>query len=293
MEYFTADTYKTWKRIGQPFDKNGKLYTRVKDICDKCNGTGIAISHVENGVPIPYVNDEGICYCCDGVGFREKEVRLYTEKEYKRMMAIADAARAKKEAEREAKIKAEYQDKKNEWIAKEGFSIENLVTYVVTGDSYSIKDKLKEQGFRYSQILKWHRATPSEEYPCIEVKLEEVADFSAWGTGNYYSTAQKLVQDKIDALKPESHSEWIGVEKEKISDLRAEVTAIQSYTNRYGYGRIFTFLSGENIIKWFTSSNPNIDINDIVLINATIKEHSEYRGEKQTIITRPKFQVVG
>ena len=102
MEYFTADSYKGWKRLGEPYDKNGKLYTKVKKVCDRCNGTGIAISHVENGVPIPYMPDNGVCYGCEGKGFFNKEVRLYTEAEYTKMVATNEANRIKREQNREA-----------------------------------------------------------------------------------------------------------------------------------------------------------------------------------------------
>lgn len=291
MEYFTADTYKNWTRVGEPFDKNGKLYTKVKEVCDRCSGKGIAISHIMNGQPIPYTPDGGVCYQCGGVGFRTKEVRLYTESEYKKMVATNEAARIKREAAREAKMKAEYDEKRKEWITKEGFDLETLTTYVVTGNSYAIKEELKAAGFIYSPVLKWHRATPGD-YPCIEVKLNDIADFSAWGTGNYHSDAQKIIQDRLDALNPKSNSEWFGEEKEKFSDLKVVVKDIHSYTNRFGYGRIFTFSTGDNILKWFTSTNQNINVDDVILISGIIKEHSEYKGEKQTLIKNCKIKTI-
>ena len=37
-----------------------------------------------------------------------------------------------------------------------------------------------------------------------------------------------------------------------------------------------------------TSSRPAMKVGDTYKIKATIKEHSEYKGEKQTFITRVK-----
>ena len=34
MEYYTANSYKSYKRIGEPFTKNGKLYTNAELIID-------------------------------------------------------------------------------------------------------------------------------------------------------------------------------------------------------------------------------------------------------------------
>lgn len=290
MEWFTADSFKGWT-ILREFEENGKMYADAKNICSKCSGKGIAISHVENGVPIPYFPDNGVCYSCEGKGYFYKKIRLYTKAEYDKMSAIKEKNRIKKAEAQEKKMKEEFDTKKSEWLEKEGFN-DNLTTFVVTGDSYSIKEELKAAGFRFNNHLKWHRATPGE-FPCIEIKAEEVLDFSAWGTGSYHADAQKVVQDKLDALKPKSTSEWIGEKGDRITDLLVIVKNIHGYESRYGYGRIYTFEDeNSNIIKWFTSSNPQIDAGEQVLMSATIKELSEYKGEKQTIINRPKFKSV-
>lgn len=291
MEYFVAETYKNYTKIGNPFDKNGKLYTKIRTSCSRCGGTGYYAIGVENGQLKLHPAYNGICLQCNQLGYIEKEVRLYTKAEYDKMSAINEKNRIKKAEALEKKMKEEFDTKKSEWLEKEGFN-DNLTTFVVTGDSYSIKEELKAAGFRFNNHLKWHRATPGE-FPCIEIKAEEVLDFSAWGTGSYHADAQKVVQDKLDALKPKSTSEWVGEEKDRITDLLVTVKNIHRYESRYGYGRIYTFEDeNSNIIKWFTSSNPQIDAGEQVLMSATIKELSEYKGEKQTVIIRPKFKSV-
>ena len=84
MEYFTADSYKNWERIGEPFtNSKGKLYTKVKCKCDRCH-KGVYVTRVENGVPVPHPAYGGVCLKCGGDGYLMEEVRLYTEKEYAR-----------------------------------------------------------------------------------------------------------------------------------------------------------------------------------------------------------------
>lgn len=39
MTYYTADSYKNWERAGEPFNRNGRKYTIVKNTCGRCNGT--------------------------------------------------------------------------------------------------------------------------------------------------------------------------------------------------------------------------------------------------------------
>jgi hypothetical protein len=53
---------------------------------------------------------------------------------------------------------------------------------------------------------------------------------------------------------------------------------------------VYTFLNGDNVITWFTSSNVTAEEGAEYLLSATIKSHNEYKGEKQTIITRAKVK---
>ena len=71
MEYFVAESYKNFiYDITKAYkNDNGKLVVDAKRKCNRCNGSGIAISHVENGVPVPYINDNGVCYGCEGRGY--------------------------------------------------------------------------------------------------------------------------------------------------------------------------------------------------------------------------------
>ena len=48
--------------------------------CDRCGGTGLAISHVLNGEPIPYSPDRGMCYRCNGTGREPKPSKAQMNK---------------------------------------------------------------------------------------------------------------------------------------------------------------------------------------------------------------------
>ena len=105
----------------------------------------------------------------------------------------------------------------------------------------------------------------------------------------------------MNGVKP---SDYIGAVGDKIS---MEVTLIRkgSYEVRYAPGmwgtnsvNVYTFADADgNLIVWKTSSY--IDMNqgdkytpiqegDRVVITGKVKEQSEYKGEKQTILTRCK-----
>jgi hypothetical protein len=59
-----------------------------------------------------------------------------------------------------------------------------------------------------------------------------------------------------------------------------------------GYGTeihyIHTFKAGDNTLVWKTTKGLSIEENTEVTLKGTIKEHTEYKEEKQTVLTRCK-----
>ena len=153
MEYYTADCYNNAERLGAPYQVKGKLYTRVKCCCGRCGGTGIYKTF-------------GTCYECKGTGYVIKEARLFT-KEEKEAYQKEQAAEAET-FERE-QMTAEQEAQKN-WLLRNNFD-ENGDTFIVMGDSYTIKDKLKSFGFKYSDYIKWHCAIPREDWDFMIKKV--------------------------------------------------------------------------------------------------------------------------
>lgn len=91
----------------------------------------------------------------------------------------------------------------------------------------------------------------------------------------------------IKAAKPTSgHVGEVG----KRAEYTATIKAIPSWDGHYGvtYCHIMTDADG-NIIIWKTASGfDNAGKGDTVRFKATVKEHTERDGEKQTIVTRAK-----
>ena len=274
------------------YEKNGKMYISARCKCDRCNGSGIAISHVCNGQPVPYVNDGGICYSCNGAGYFRKEIRLYTDKEFEQMEKASAKAAERREAAREQKMKAEYANKRAKWLEENGFN-ENLTTFVYfPTDSFEVKDSLKDAGFKFNSSLLWHTAMIPTGYEesCIEVSFNEIGEFSAWGEGHFNPDVKKIIEDKIKKARPASKSQWIGEEKDRIVDLPVVLVSIHGFETRYGYSQVIKFLNGDNIITWFTAVDIKFEPGDNILLSGTIKKLDEYKGEAQTIMTRCKLK---
>jgi hypothetical protein len=85
---------------------------------------------------------------------------------------------------------------------------------------------------------------------------------------------------------PKSLSEYVGDIKERLRDLQVTLTSARSFDGFYGTSFIYTFVCGENVLVWMTSSCKDIEVGDHFLLTGTVKEHSEYKGVKQTKLSR-------
>ena len=77
-------------------------------------------------------------------------------------------------------------------------------------------------------------------------------------------------------------SEWIGKKDDKI-EFTSTPECVTSYETEYGYTYVYKFLVNGNDVVWKTGKELPAEP---MTIRATVKATDEYRGRKQTIITR-------
>ena len=290
-EGFEFDIKKAYK------NSKGKMVVDAKKPCSRCNGSGIAISHVCNGQPIPYVNDGGVCYGCNGTGYFHKTIRLYTDKEFEQMEKASIKAAEKREAAREQKMKAEYADKRAKWLKENCFN-ENLTTFVYfPADSFEVKDSLKDAGFKFNRSLLWHIANIPEGYEdkVVEITLDKVAEIGAWGEGCYRPNARAFVDDILKNCRPieDSTSEWLFEEKERFYDYAVVLKSVRGMETRFGWTQLVKFEDANgNILQWWTAVEIKAEVGDHVLLTGTVKAHDEYKGIKSTTVTRCRLKIV-
>lgn len=284
---FSFDETKAYK------NKNGKLVVDASCRCGRCRN-GVFICRVENGQPIPHPNAGGVCFACGGSGFIKKTIRLYTDEEFEKMEKASQRAAEKKRIAAEEKMKAEFTQKKAEWLSKYSFNQDETTFIYFPLDSYTVKDELKNAGFRFNPNLLWHCAEIPEGYSdkVIEVSAEDVITFSAWGEGFFKAEAKAFVQSKLEEKRPSSKSEWIGSEKEKIGNLPVKLVKITPFCEAFGFSQVVKFLNGDNIITWFTATDIPYDEGSDLLLSGTIKKLDIYKSQKQTIMTRCKLREV-
>ena len=291
MKYMVAPSYQN-AEIVKVNEETKKAY--IKERCDRCGGTGIIASRVENGHIIPIPVDSGICYKCNGNKFITKWVKAYTEEEYAKYEAAQTRAKERKaekaEQERQEKLNKSEENKKA-LLAEWGYDPENpLIWLIGGGNTYEIKDWLKEQGCKFTPQLGWYSNKPLDVpagYGMVGVKFDDVYTwFPLSKRFNLKDNAKEVADAALAPLEPESHSEYIGEIKERLRDLDVTLTAVRTFDGYYGTTTMYTFMEGENVLIWMTSSYKDIEVGEHLLLTGTVKEHSEYKGVKQTKLSR-------
>ena len=270
-----------------------KAHIKIK--CPRCNGLGFIVSRVENGVMIPIPVDGGICYHCNGAKYLSKWVKAYTEKEYERYMKAQERAREKRQEKEEARIQAlkdNSEENKKAILAKWGFDVEDPAVYLVTGNTYDIKDELKERGGRFNPALNWHftrEVEVPEGHELVKVAFDEVYDWMPMVKRiELKENAREVAAAARIAAMPESKSEWVGSEKERLRSLDVVLTGARECSTYYGDSTLYTFDYDGNEMTWFTSSCPKVEmvVGHSYLLTGTVKKFNEYNGVKQTQLSR-------
>lgn len=266
-----AKSFERMEIVSEPFsDSKGKMWVRVRDNCDRCGGTGIW--HWG-----PY---GGTCFKCQGAGKVSQEVRWYSDEERAcmdaRNEAHAEEMRQKREAEILRKQGAEYNGFQNGYVI------------VVYGDTYSVKEELKEAGAHFNRALGWYF---SDEIS-VPVKFLTQTIKITWEMvsreGRIMSEidVKEIVTNAIP--KVESPSEYQGKVGERLRDLNLEVTRFWDGGGYYVHTMEDAF---GNVYTWMTSARA-LEQGTWVRMDATVKKHEEYKGVKQTHLSRPSIKEV-
>jgi hypothetical protein len=93
------------------------------------------------------------------------------------------------------------------------------------------------------------------------------------------------IENEMKERELRTPSNYIGSVGDRIV-FKAIPKCIYSTQSQFGYFYIYKMVVNNNVVIWNTSKNLEDDVE--FEFTATIKEHIEYRGEKQTEITRAR-----
>lgn len=190
-----------------------------------------------------------------------------------------------------------------QWLEKNNISDGNI--YIVTGgNTFEIKDKLKEAGARYHHDLGWFFGTEAikkdlglpEGFYLFHCEVENVLEWD--GVKNAYVKEDTYDEIKnLHKLPPKEPKEPTELEKNsqfygKVGDRLRKVDAIfksaRWISNDWGGSYLYVFEYQNNIFIWFSQSESCalLEKDAPVTLSGTIKDHKDYNGVKQTYLSR-------
>ena len=257
-------------------DRNGSKHF-VVDACPKCAGKGWipGYEHVEGG----------ICFMCDGSGYHPHKF-IERTKEYEEKLYQKRLERGRKKS---SEVNAKF-------FKREGMN-ENGEAWVILGNTFEIKDQLKEAGAKWNPIMGWHFDKQPESYLTVKISIEQIGyknELYVWSYGTQ-DVAIDEVKKLKDAAAPKTESRYIA-EVGEVVDTEVKLVSEHSFETHFTfYGEtkyIYKFADAEgNTIVWKTGCQ-DFEVGKSYKIKGKVKELSEYKGDKQTVLTRCKVVAV-
>lgn len=271
-------------------DKNGTEYYRVTAPCSRCGGHGTYYTGTLNGKLVRANPDEGVCYRCNGSG-----VETYIDKVY------TPEHRAELDKQRDKRFAKELADrvrKSNERVMKAyGFDTTDTI-YAVLGNTYEIKEQIKSAGGKFNQLYGWYFLEDTDEFDTVAIHMSDILKDN--GLNEPFKTYEAVdgVYDVIKEIKknatptPESNSQWLHSVGDKVN-VKVYFANYFGFDTQFGTMFIYRFVDDNgNVYVWKTSNYEADMVEKTVMLKGTVKENNEYKGEKQTVLTRCKISEV-
>ena len=246
--YYVAKSYQEWEKLTDAYESNGKMYIKLK-------------------------NPKGA----------EKEVRAYTETEYKRLYKEAPML---KDATPSVQIKAPTGP-----VVKDVLGFQEGYIWVFKGDLANAEywfEKTPECRF-HCQIGWYIISTDSVPFDIPSCVQSVQLPWELVGNEDGTLKRKEDIENALCLIRMDEQSKStfqgqigqrleVSVYVDKVVDLAA---------NQYGsINHLHTFIDDkENIYIWNTASR-RLNEGDSLRIRGTVKEHKSYQGVQQTIFTR-------
>ncbi|WJE41198.1 hypothetical protein QRD86_00145 (plasmid) [Bacillus halotolerans] len=262
-------------------DRNGTKHQEVETDCDRCGGAGQSDKWYLTGK---------VCFKCGGDGRMLTKRKEYTPEHEEKLRKQREKRAEKKRLAAIAQAEEENQVKLTNW----GYNQPTI--HLVLGDTFSIKDELKSAGARFNnQIRGWYFSEKPGQWDTVELETAELLKYNYLGQVDlkYFHEVQDYINEKRKEVEPQSS--YVGSVGEKIEIEVEFITSFLIESTHFIYSDTFINKMQDeqgNIFIWKTSKNLKYEKDDTgkIRLKGTIKEHTEFRGEQQTILTRCRLQ---
>ena len=153
-----------------------------------------------------------------------------------------------------------------------------------------------------TKAIEWVKSLPEEEYlkNSYMFNLHQICKQDldvAHCSYEHFALLTSLIPtyNKAVAVRLKSDkkkSEHVGQIKDKLN-LTVQLIAKPSFDSAYGTCYIYIMKDeNENIFVWKTNKYLSAEAGAVLKLKGTVKEHSEYRNEKQTVLTRCSVELL-
>lgn len=157
-------------------------------------------------------------------------------------------------------------------------------------------DSVKEE---VAAILQWFHDLPEDRKDGdYMMSLESIinADYvNGRGVGLLASLPVAYYRDRNDARERAMRkpSNWVGEKGEKIPETAVKVFYANVLEGNFGpYQLVKMVDDAGNVYTWFNTGKVRVELDSNISIVGTVKDHDEYKGVKQTVLTRVKGKVI-
>lgn len=227
-----AKSYQNLEQVGEPYESNGRMYVKVR------------------------TNSGAL-----------KQVRFYTEYEYKRMYPSE-------------KITEKFKNH------KQTLGFDNGYITIFKGNTYNHKEWFKASTARYSRYWGWYFVSTEnlpkdlpEDVEAIRLPWELIAPNDEVLPEDQ---VKKIVEELIYDADP---SEYVGEIGERLK-LKLLVEQVRETEGYYGVSNMHTMRDEDgNVFMWATTAK-YLEPEHWYTMTGTVKDHKMFRNTKQTWLTR-------
>ena len=170
-----------------------------------------------------------------------------------------------------------------------GKQIDDQVKYKLIADS---------RGYQYNDIKEYWEAkmneTPEDNFVrnvAINFSLMNVKyGMITYAVFVYLKEVVGIMKEEKKSELPSNHMGNVG---DRLKNLEVIVTRVSYHETAYGTSSFVGMIDKDgNKYIWFASGKIHFDQDEAITMDATVKKHDEYKGTKQTVLTRCKVKEV-
>ncbi len=183
-------------------------------------------------------------------------------------------------------------NEKEKEMTRLNFSRDGFIYVVGGGNTYNIKEELKQKGFWFSSEYGWFRKEEIDlpaPYKLFKIAFDELYKWEpqfnkAFPRDNIKQTINSIIYNNNE--KKNSLSTYVGTLGERIT-----VPVIFKRVKNFNGFYIYTFKYEHNVLIWVTKKQTAFQVNQPLELTGTVRAHEEVHGIQITKVNRCSIKI--